>query len=699
MSERTNLSRRDFLILGGSAALTAAVAGAGSAAESPTRLNKKDRWYEYCRPYLEELNPRDDLDLVPYVRDMVARAKGFKADPLVMMADDGGYPLYPSKLAPINCHVHGEDLLGMIERECRQQRLRFGLGFLGAHCNNYIAATRPDWAMCDNSGKTYPFYQGHLICLNSPYRKYYTGLIREALARYPVDYMYVEGIYVRPQGCYCTTCQEKFKAAYGKYLDQASTDERLRFWTDSLTDFQAAVKAAADSVSPETVVVGTSYRDKWGLIGCDLETFPKYTDMVGQENQWGFDDGRTIHEAGLDMLQLKARAKKPIVGTWCASQNVDLNYHQRSPAHAKLTFMQTLAYGAAVQPHIQSVFGFEPSLMPTLTELFSCIERVRGYLLDADLLPYIAVLDGPWATAYCNALLEQHLPFDLITAEQVDQKRLSAYRAVIVGNGGGLREQGLAELGAYVKAGGGLMCTGQVGESLAGLAGVSLDGQVNSGRSELPLYYRFDTDAPLWRDLRGRLLSFRHSCAKVTPAADCGVEALIIGLDSGRLDKDHMTIKPYPGPPLGPMAVTRSVGAGRVLYLACDLASIAAPGYVADADVLVVLARAALWTAGGQPPVTTNAPPSVELVTYVKRDRLAVFVLNETMNQFENTSVIRYVVPLRDIEIRVRTDVPVRSVTAVTGQPVRYEVRDLWLTVRLPKINEYEILMVDLIEK
>ena len=194
-------------------------------------------------------------------------------------------------------------------------------------------------------------------------------------------------------------------------------------------------------------------------------------------------------------------------------------------------------------------------------------------------------------------------------------------------------------------------------------------------------------------------MSFRHSCAKVTPAADCGVEALIIGLDSGRLDKDHMTIKPYPGPPLGPMAVTRSVGAGRVLYLACDLASIAAPGYVADADVLVVLARAALWTAGGQPPVTTNAPPSVELVTYVKRDRLAVFVLNETMNQFENTSVIRYVVPLRDIEIRVRTDVPVRSVTAVTGQPVRYEVRDLWLTVRLPKINEYEILMVDLIEK
>jgi hypothetical protein len=47
----------------------------------------------------------------------------------------------------------------------------------------------------------------------------------------------------------------------------------------------------------------------------------------------------------------------------------------------------------------------------------------------------------------------------------------------------------------------------------------------------------------------------------------------------------------------------------------------------------------------------------------------------------------------------VKTDVPVRSVTAVTGQPLKYEVHDQWLTVRLPKINEYEVLMVDFVEK
>ena len=70
-------------------------------------LNKQDGWFRYCRPYLEELNPRDDLDLATYVGDMVARAKGFKADTLVMMADDGGYPLFPSALAPTDDRGRG----------------------------------------------------------------------------------------------------------------------------------------------------------------------------------------------------------------------------------------------------------------------------------------------------------------------------------------------------------------------------------------------------------------------------------------------------------------------------------------------------------------------------------------------------------------------------------------------------------------
>ena len=72
--------------------------------------------------------------------------------------------------------------------------------------------------------------------------------------------------------------------------------------------------------------------------------------------------------------------------------------------------------------------------------------------------------------------------------------------------------------------------------------------------------------------------------------------------------------------------------------------------------------------------------------------------MNETANAFEKLAVIRYVVPLPDIDIRVRTDAAVHGVTAVTGQHVTYDFHDNWLTVHLPKLNEYEVLMVDLNE-
>ena len=67
-----------------------------------------------------------------------------------------------------------------------------------------------------------------------------------------------------------------------------------------------------------------------------------------------------------------------------------------------------------------------------------------GDTLDADPLPYVAVVNGPQALGYCNALLERHLPFDLIRAEQVERKRLDAYRAVIVSDAGDLGQQGVA---------------------------------------------------------------------------------------------------------------------------------------------------------------------------------------------------------------------------------------------------------------
>ncbi len=67
----------------------------------------------------------------------------------------------------------GQDLLAMIESECQANDMRFGLGYTGVHTNSHIVATQPDWAQRNKDGKVFPFFQWHLICINSTYGDYY----------------------------------------------------------------------------------------------------------------------------------------------------------------------------------------------------------------------------------------------------------------------------------------------------------------------------------------------------------------------------------------------------------------------------------------------------------------------------------------------------------------------------------------------
>ena len=142
---------------------------------------------------------------------------------------------------------------------------------------------------------------------------------------------------------------------------------------------------------------------------------------------------------------------------------------------------------------------------------------------------------------------------------------------------------------------------------------------------------------------------------KVSPAADCHVEGRLSA--SMPADCTGTTWHSSPIPPRRRADGRHAQRRWPSLVSCGDLASIAGPSsqanenfVPADADVLVVLADAALWAAGGQPPIATNAPPSVELVTYVKRDRMAVFILNGTL--IDSRGVIRYVIPCRTLRSR-----------------------------------------------
>ena len=688
------------------------------------RCAEKNDWYRFCRPHLEQLNPKADLDPAAYVKERLDRAEAIDSDLFVHLADEGGYPLYPSRLAPMSEYLHGADLLGMLEKETHKRGLRFGAGFLGMHVNHYVSVEYPEWLQKTRKDQPAPMYAAptFLICPNSPYGRYYAEYVREVLTTYEVDCIYVEGVYFRRGFCYCPHCQDQFEASCGgSILESSGTEAFYKFRRDSVTRFHQRLWRTTKAVSPQTVVMGASYCPT-----TDNHTFSGCVDVVSRENQWGYVDycprgeGDTSpKEAGLKMALVKAEANKPVMGTWFGAKQVDLDYVSRAPAHAKVTFVETLAYGAQVQAHLQTLFDVDTSLMGVLAELFGCVRKVRPYLLDARLLPYAAILH--WAPStdvqnylndalrgYHQAFTEHHIPFDFLTPADVEADRLNDFEVLVLPDAVRLSAAVMEKISNYVFAGGGLVMTCRSGwfdengdrhgnmplQDLAGARVLGVGGPMKVGNVGYPVYYRVQSEESIWDDLRGRPLSMNGGYAVVGAADDSRTEAEIEDLDWSRFHKNQMVEGAYPGRPIGPMILTRDVGKGRVVYITGELD--ATSFRLGDPDSSDILAKAAVWAAAAEPPLTTNCPPSVEVVTHTKPGHLAVFLVNLTANPMSDSRVVRYIVPVKDVKVHVKTDASVEAIATATGQEAQYEQDGGWLHIRLAGLQEYEAVLVDL---
>ncbi|MFC1453198.1 beta-galactosidase trimerization domain-containing protein [Verrucomicrobiota bacterium] len=693
-----------------------------------------ERWFEFCTPHLQELNPKVDLDPEPYVKDMVDRAEAIGSDTLIFMADEGGRAVYPSRLLPASDHLRGADLLGMVEKEVHARGLRFGAGFLGIHTNSYCCEAHPEWMQRDIDGQPLPFYSASLLCPNTPYQRYYTEYVREVVTRYPVDMIYVEGVYFRNTGCFCPYCREKFQREYDRDLrDSRDAPAFQRFRQDSCERFHARISRMVRDLSPRTVISGCCYI--FMARTCRVSTFREHHDVCALENQWGMVDLQwgnypALREAGLSMLMLKSGARRPMIGSWWCGRQVDLDYAPRAAAHARLTYIETMMYGAAVQPHLQTAFEVDRALMPVLTELNTLAKKVRPYLLDARLMPYAAIYD--WAGSgdaknFCNAalkgvydaLIEHHVPLDVVSVEDLDTGRLADYRVVILPEAVRLSQGEIDGLRLFVERGGGLVFTGCTGardeqdavrgtNPLLEMAGVRAEGMDVPVRlmmggawdNDEPnivfnVYYRIDSDAALWNGIGRQYCSFRTTYVNVVPtAADVEVQASIYDLDYTRTHRDHMIEGAYPGAAIGPMIVTRQVGGGRVAYVAGDIG--AAAWDAGDVGAYTVIARLACWAAAEDPPLRTGAPGSVELVTHVKAGSLLVFVVNQATNPPGKIGTIRYVTPQHDLAFTIAAPGKVKAVRAATGQSLDWTADGDQLTVRIPALAEYEAVMIDL---
>ena len=688
-------------------------------------MNCKGAWYEFCTPHLEWLNWEDNLDMDKYVATLIERAKQINSNTIVYPFESGGYLLYPGTLAPIDKHINGADLFGKVREEARNNGLKFSACFLGAWSNCYMTETHPEWIAQDGKGepiKPWHGYNFRTMCINSPFGDYLLDLIYDVIDRYKPDGIYIEGLL--PTGCGCNFCKNKFRSMYGKELpknDLMKDIDAAAFFQNSVSNIYRKIRNIIDEIAPQTAFFGTSY-----FPSANPRSIGKYVDVISHECQWGYSGfvgSYTIQEVGMISKLLTSEGEKPSMGTCWISKHVDNNYAQRSKPHVKLNCLELLLNGSIVQFHTQNAFEVNEEMIPVLNEFYTYVEKLKTYMEGAKTIPYAAILN--WAEPsnqeeYINdafkgtyrVLLEEHIPFDVITISDIDKGVLQKYKLLILPDARALDGKVVDIIGKYVENGGGVTFTYRSGmydkncrinsrsglDKLAGITRYMAEHVSTNDYFPVQTYFNITESENPWNDLSGKMMSFNGEYEDVETESDVNILGWIYGYDFPRMHREHTGFSGYPGRRKGPMITTRKVGMGRVVYIAGNID--AAFKKSGDQHAFETLAYAFRWAAEEKPKFVVECPSTVEINTFAKEGSLAVLMLNQTMNcpvSFnEYANPVRNIIPVHDLRLKINIDgKSVKNIKTLNICDMDYIVEDYLLTVSMKSLDEFNAVLID----
>lgn len=688
-------------------------------------------WHERCVVHFTWAKHGRPMT-VRWVDGVLDRALELSAEAMIFGIQLGGHVAYESKLSPRIPDMEA-DVLARLCAGGHKRGLKIVPYWLTTSGGCAVEALEhPDWLSVGPDGKRL----AHL-CYNTPFGEFQEGQVREVLAGYPVDGIFFDQL---SAACYCSYCLNAFRSEYGgempresqfgrfpgqAFLDDPAAASLLRsFRIASARRFCRRIRLAIDEVRP-----GTVYIQNW-IFGPAAEACAEYVDAILPEQHLSTD---------IDAMPIGNR----LVGAYGGKAvwaNVSHAYHHHATVHTVEHTQLLLMQGAAARcsPNIIELNALDDN-MGGFADLKEALRQVRwatDALKGCAAVKYAAVLHSRFseelgdqefraATAgIYDVLAYQQIPFEFITEKTVQAGGLAGFKVLILPNATHLADATVDAIGEFVRGGGGLVATYQSGmfdeagrrresSPIAALAGVrqgtvvawsqdveypNLDAQVpipsldfRPGRPYFR-YVRLPQGSAIEGGLRGRLLSFSGPYVEVeaTPVARTAAHIL-------EMDQQLVNMRPFnrrgqfPGQPRWPLITLRD-GPGRVSYVAAFLEPRRNRSDCYDLDRL--LRNTILW-AGGTPPIAvSNFPPTVHLTLSSSADgsRLVVVLTNQTTHPIEHGN-IRYVVPVADLQLRIKTNgKQIKAVAAGSGQATRLVQKGDEAVITVPRLAVAECL-------
>jgi hypothetical protein len=292
-----------------------------------------------------------------------------------------------------------------------------------------------------------------------------------------------------------------------------------------------------------------------------------------------------------------------------------------------------------------------------------------------------------------------------------DKETLAGYQVLVAPNAACLSAEEVETIRAFVRAGGGLVCTGETsrwnerGEpggdyQLGDVFGISY---VSDTGAYSKVYSRFEAGAPVARRLPADgYITSRGPLAQVELKGAEALARIVFPLAEPTADRFvNIMTNPPAVPSDWPACTEHAFGKGRAIYFAGgidrDYVELSFP------ELKWVLCDAVRAAAAAPLKVELQAPASVELAAWEREGgkQLVVHLVNcqpEVGRELAHSRhVIEEIIPVHDLELTIRVDRPVRAVHLQPANlPLAFAQEGGAVTVQIERLDCHAMVVFDL---
>ena len=650
----------------------------------------------------------------------------------VLLSAGGIVAFYPTEI-PLHHRsdrMGDSDPLGYLISECRKMNMTVILRTDPHAARQDVFDTRPDYISVTADGQKRRHWARNdlwVTCALGPYNFEFMTLVhKEIMLRYQPEGIF-SNRWAGHGACYCEHCKKNFKAYSGYDIPTVMnrTDPVSQKWYEwyvvRLKELWFLWDAEIRKIKPGSRFLPNGFPDK-ALTGKHSDFF-----FADQQTRNGYIPPWTNARSAKELRA--SLGMKPLIGIFSVGLDDEFRWKDAVQSNAEIRIWVAEGVANGMKPCFVKFGGniFDKRWMDTVAGMYQNYYKNERYLRNLAPMARIGLVfseqmnrkygSEPWqqnsndhALGMYHALVEAHIPFEMVNDKLLDQAHLKQFKLLILPNIALLSDEQNEQLRTFVRTGGSMVATFETSLydeegrrrqdfALNDLFGASYDNGVEGPmkNSYLKLKKEKKTDAfhPVLQGLEDayRIINTIHQ-VKIKPH------------DQAVLPSPLTLIPTYPDLPMEDVypriedtdireLYLRESGKSRVVYFPGDIDR--SFWRLMTEDHCKLLRNTILWALNEEAIVDVKTKGIVDVAVWRQKESMTVHIVNMT-----NPMMMKG--PFRDlfpVDATVTVQIPEnRQVTGVkllfANQKPVYEIKGKRVSLHVPEITDHEIVAVDL---